>query len=196
MDKLDKDSQLLEYLYKEYVRLSNLCDAYAKSSFDDFKLLGAIGALLAWKPVAELATASPFVVLLGFLAILFIVAIIGTRDLLKQSLINYYLSQIKFYEEEIRKILAHTDAPTFCFAIHWESWSQQKHLPIISRLYLLIVLAVTVLPSIILTTQRPHWYAAIYVLAALFSLIVYLSAALVLYGKSKRSLLSSQVQNM
>ena len=193
MDKLEKEVQLLEYLYKEYVRLSDLCDSYAKSSFDDFKLLGAIGALLAWKPIADLATASPFIVLLGFLAILFIVAIIGTRDLLKQSLINYYLSQIKLYEEEIRGILAHPDVPTFCFAVNWESWSQQKHLPVTSRLYLLIILTVTVLPSIILVMQKPRWYAAIYLLAALFSLIIYLNAALVLYGKSKRSLLSSRV---
>ena len=183
MDELHKDSQLLEYLYKEYVRLSDLCDSYAKSSFDDFKLLSAIGVLLVWKPIAELTTASSFIVLLGFVAILFIVAIIGTRDLLKQSLINYYLSQIQLYEEEIRMILDRPDRPTFHFAANWEYWSKQKHSPVASRLYLLITITVTVLPSIILALQKPHWYAAIYAIVALFSLAIYLNATQVLYKK-------------
>lgn len=104
MDALDEDKNTLtfEYLYKEYVRLGDLCDSYSKSSFDDFKLLGAIGALLAWKPIADFTTASSSIVLLGFTAVLFIVVIVGTRDLIKQSVISYYLTQIKLYEEEIR----------------------------------------------------------------------------------------------
>ncbi|MBD1821224.1 hypothetical protein H6F51_01645 [Cyanobacteria bacterium FACHB-DQ100] len=195
MDELHKDLQLLEYLYKEYVRLGDLCDSYAKSSFDDFKLLSAIGVLLVWKPIAELTTASSFIVLLGFLAILFIVAIIGTRDLLKQSLINYYLSQIQLYEEEIRRILAQPDTPIFNFATNWEYWHKQKHLPVAARLYLLIALTVTVLPSIILALQKPHWYAAIYALVALFALAIYLNATQILFRKSKRILPSSRGQN-
>lgn len=76
MDKLDKDAQFLEYLYKEYARLSDLCDSYAKSSFNDFQLLGAIGILLTWQPIANLAAAPSYIILLGFLSILFIVGML------------------------------------------------------------------------------------------------------------------------
>jgi len=188
MDALDKDKQTLEYLYKEYVRLGDLCDSYTKSSFDDFKLLGAISVLLAWKPITEFTTASTSIVLLGFLAILFIVAIVGIRDLIKQSVISYYLSQIRIYEEEIRIGLARPNASTFRFAINWERWSQQKHAPVLSRFYLLINLIVVIFPIAVLIPQKPHWYAGIYAAVALLVLSIYLSAVRALYGGTKHIL--------
>jgi hypothetical protein len=188
MDTLDKDRQTLEYLYKEYVRLGELCENYTKSSFEDFKLLGAISVLLAWKPIAEFTAASTSIILFGFLAILFIVAIVGTRDLIKQSIISYYLSQIKIYEEEIRINLDRPDASTFRSAINWEYWSRQKHAPVLSRFYLLINLIVIIFPTVMLISQKPHWYAGIYAALALVVLSIYLSAVKVLYAGTKHIL--------
>ena len=46
-------STTLDHLYKEYVRLSDRRDAILQSSWDDFKLLGAIGAFIVWPPLAQ-----------------------------------------------------------------------------------------------------------------------------------------------
>lgn len=46
--------QRLDYLYKEYVRLSEQAEEYIRSAFDDFKLMGVIGATIAlWKPIVD-----------------------------------------------------------------------------------------------------------------------------------------------
>ncbi len=185
MEPFDKDAQFLEYLYKEYIRLSDLCDSYVKSSFDDFKLLSAIGVILVWKPFAELINVSSFIVLLGFFAILFVIAILGTRDLLKKSFQNYYLSQVRHCEEELRRVLDQTNTPAFRVAANWENWKRQKHLPVTYRLYLIFIIAVTAVPSIALILQEPRWYAVIYAIVASFLLTVYLSAVRILYGRMK-----------
>jgi Holliday junction resolvasome RuvABC ATP-dependent DNA helicase subunit len=39
--------QRLDYLYKEYVRLSQQAEEYIRSAFEDFKLMGVIGATIA-----------------------------------------------------------------------------------------------------------------------------------------------------
>jgi hypothetical protein len=87
------DSTCLEYLYKEYVRLSGTYEASIKSSFDDIKLLGAIAVLLAWKPISDSKLlgsegSSDLLLLMGFVAILVIVAVLAVRELTKQSLVN------------------------------------------------------------------------------------------------------------
>lgn len=46
--------QRLDYIYKEYVRLSEKSEEYIKSAFDDLKLMGVIGATIAlWKPIVD-----------------------------------------------------------------------------------------------------------------------------------------------
>ena len=113
-------AELLEYLYKEYVRLNDEFASWARSSFEDFKLLAAVGTLLAWGPIAE--TIGPnrestvtqnALPLLGFIAIVLIILIIGMRDLFKQSVVNLYLQQIDLYETEIRAILGQNDTKIF-----------------------------------------------------------------------------------
>ena len=81
-------TQDLEYLYKEYVRLSSRLDTIIDSSWGDFKLLGAIGALFAWLPIAKSnlfgGTDTSVTLFIGFIGILSLIAVIGARDLIKQ----------------------------------------------------------------------------------------------------------------
>src|SRR6266550_4214607 len=96
----------LEYLYKEYTRLSDRCDSYAQGSFADIQLYGAFAVLFAWKPIAETinlhsgSNVTSAVLLFGFIGILLFVSIIAIRDLLKQSIIKFYLQQLSIYETE------------------------------------------------------------------------------------------------
>ncbi len=70
-------SEILEYNYQEMVRLAEKCEGLIKSSFDDFKLLGALGVLLAWKPLEEKFITNPQITLYGFLAIAVITTLIS-----------------------------------------------------------------------------------------------------------------------
>src|SRR5690349_22647753 len=93
-DALPKDLQLV---YEELVRLEGRIDAMAQSSFEDFKLLGALGAVLGLSPVAEYFKAdvevSGEVKLLMFLTLFAILAVVSFRDLMKQSLIRFLMSE-------------------------------------------------------------------------------------------------------
>lgn len=172
----------IDYLYQEYGRLTDRLHEYSQSSFDDFKWFAAIGVLLlAWKPIADTglfgAVYSNFVLLIGFIAILLVISIIGTRDLLKQSIINYHLQHMVFYEVEIKAKLGQTDARTFSFAKEAGEWQKHKQFPIERRLYLLFIVPVMSFPTLILSFQDPPWYAAIYFGCVLFALLIYWDAA-------------------
>ena len=85
-------NQRLEYLYKEYVRLSDKAEDFIKSTYDDFKMFGAVSAIIViWKPISELITPinskadSSLILFLGFLSLLIVLGIIALLNLVKQS---------------------------------------------------------------------------------------------------------------
>jgi hypothetical protein len=122
MSSQSAPSNETEQVYKEYVRLNERFDSLVDSSFNDFKLLGAVGALIAWPPLASLdvfnTVYSGLILFIGFVGILFIVAIIGTRDLLRWTLVEYYLQQMLVYEDELKKPFQ-GDVMLFQFAHVW-----------------------------------------------------------------------------
>ncbi len=187
MDKSELNTQNVEYIYKEYVRLSNKYDLYQKSSFDDFKLLGVIGFMFAWKPIIDFelfeTDNSSLLLLFGFIAILFIVAIIAIHDLLKRSLINYYRQELCFFEAEIRASLGQPETNTFRFAEHWKTWSKQKHRRIAFRFHLLFYLLLGFFPTIVLLFQESFLYAGIYASVVLIVLGIFINTMKVHYGK-------------
>ncbi|MDR4485184.1 MAG: hypothetical protein R3B95_18605 [Nitrospirales bacterium] len=99
----------LDLLYQEYFRLHGVINSYTFSSFDDFKMLAVIGMMIAWEPLATRFTNVQTqtkegckIIFFGFVAILFVLAVIATRDLLKQSIIQFEIHQLASYEEVIR----------------------------------------------------------------------------------------------
>src|SRR3546814_8582412 len=48
------DSEARDFLYREYARLAECCNGYVKGALTDIKLLGGIGAVLAWDPVSRM----------------------------------------------------------------------------------------------------------------------------------------------
>ena len=174
----------LEYLYKEYTRLSDRCDSYAQSSFADIQLYGAIAVLFAWKPIAEAinlrsGNVTSGILLYGFIGILLFVAIIALRDLLKQSIINFYLRQLSIYEAEIRQRLNH-EGKAFRVADNWMHYSKSTHQRVFFRFFIVFCLLVVAYPFLILGTQPAWYYSLIYLAVGLLIISIYISAGLLL----------------
>lgn len=165
------DNLYLKHIYLEYERLHHLWDSYSKSSFDDFKLLGAVGLIIAWGPITkclskENTTGSSMAdptIFFGFLGILFIIAIIGIRDLLKQSIIVFCMKEIRHYENELSSILQNQNTHLFCISNQWRTWFRQKHSRIAFYFYLLCLIFSLIYPTAIMSLMCNNWiYPGIY----------------------------------
>lgn len=177
-------SQRLEYLYKEYVRLSDKAEDFIKSTYDDFKLFGAVSAIIViWKPISELIASGnsrldpSLVLFLGFLSLLTVLGIIALLNLVKQSYTWYFVHNLQAYETEIRKELGEAgDSQVFNFNIAKE---EKRFITAVYRLsfrafLMSFAFAVISTPSIILCYSSIR-YAAIYLLISLFGfLTIYL----------------------
>jgi hypothetical protein len=176
-------NQRLEYLYKEYVRLSDKAEDLIKSTYDDFKLFGAVGAIIViWKPISEFITPvnskfSPsLALLLGFLSLHMVLGIIVLLNLVKQSYTWYFVHNLQAYETEIRKELNETEvSQVFNFNIAKE---EKRFITAVYRLsfrtfIMFFSFAIISIPSIILCSSN-IFYAAIYLLISLGGLIIYL----------------------
>ncbi|NEP56239.1 MAG: hypothetical protein F6K31_04335 [Symploca sp. SIO2G7] len=177
-------SQRLEYLYKEYVRLSDKAEDFIKNTYDDFKMFGAVSAIIViWKPISELIAPinsrvdSSLILFLGFLSLLTILGIIALLNLLKQSYAWYFVHNLQAYEVEIRKALDEAEgSQIFNFNIAKE---EKRFITAVYRLSLRSLVmsfafAVIAIPSIILCYSN-ILYAIIYLLISLLGfLIIYL----------------------
>ncbi len=169
---MNADSHDLELIYKEYQRLCDRCVEYEHSSFNDFKLLGAIiGAFLAWKPVAESLSASSFTLLVGFIGILLAAVLIGLQDLMKQSIIMFYVNQIVLYEAELCTAFERCGSPVFHFARNWKTWFIKHHHYVALAFLSLFWLAVAFGPTAVLWFGGTTRYAMIYFSLAVLILI-------------------------
>ncbi|MBW4514270.1 MAG: hypothetical protein KME11_03495 [Timaviella obliquedivisa GSE-PSE-MK23-08B] len=181
---MDSDSsQRLKYLYKEYVRLNDKADDLIKSTFEDFKLFGVVGAvILIWKPIAELTLpASPrlnssLFLFLGFLSLLTVLGLIALSNLIKQSYAWYFVHNLQAYEMEIKKELGEVeDSQIFNF-----NMGKEEAKFIISSYQLSyrtftisFAIVVTLLPFIILCYSN-IFYALLYLLISFFGFALYL----------------------
>jgi len=179
-------SDSLEYFYKEYVHLSDRCDAVLRSSWDDFKLLGAIGVVTAvWPAFAESGLFrerdAGFLLFIGFTGILVLVAILAARDLIKQSLIEHCLRELLIYEEEIRARLGRPDTQTFRFVEHWMIQRKQKWGKAILHFYIMLCLILFVFPLTALLINYRYLYAALYVTEIVVASGIVLSGTRIIY---------------
>ncbi|NJM71835.1 MAG: hypothetical protein HC862_17470 [Scytonema sp. RU_4_4] len=182
---MDTDpNQRLEYLYKEYARLSDKAEDLIKNTLEDFKLLGVVSAvIIIWKPVSEviLPTSpkldSDLLLFLGFLSLLIVIGLIALANLIKQSYSWYFVHNLQAYEVEIRKELGEVEnSQIFSFNIDKEkprfvtaSYRLSYRTFVIS-----LISVVTLLPFIILCYSN-IFYAVLYVSISLLGFtIIYL----------------------
>lgn len=187
MDKSNNDiNNDLDLLYREYVRLSNRLDAIIEGSWNDFKLLGAIGALIAWPPIAQsdlfIKSEPGLILFVGFAGILFIISVIGVRDLIKQSIMQHYMFELQLQEEDMRTKLQNASVASLQFFGHWLNHRVRAYQGILSRFYLLFYLFLFFFPAGVLVIKGAWPYAIAYGITLLVSLAIYLDAARLLAG--------------
>ena len=174
-------NQRLDYLYKEYVRLNQQAEEYIKSAFEDFKLMGVIGATIAlWKPVVDIIVlANPKInysglLFIGFLTLLLIVATIGFWNLIKQSFIIFFADNLQGYEEEIRRELNEmNNSRVFNFNLEKEGKLIESYRVTFTAFVAIFSLTTTIIPSVILLLFDLG-FAVIYLLTSITLFTVYL----------------------
>ncbi|OLP16203.1 hypothetical protein BST81_22645 [Leptolyngbya sp. 'hensonii'] len=172
--------QRLDYLYKEYVRLSQQAEEYIRSAFEDFKLMGVIGATIAlWKPIVDvIVLANPKIdysglLFLGFLSLLLIIAIIGFWNLIKQSFIIFFTDNLQGYEEAIRKELNELeDSKVFSLNLEKEKKLLFSYRTTFAAFLSVFAIATISIPFLILFSFKIT-YALIYLLLSLMIFAVY-----------------------
>lgn len=174
MSAIDKASkEYLDFCYKEYTRNAELMDSQLKSATDDFKMLGAVGSMLAWKPIQAtfIEADSPQWLLVGFIVLLFITLIIVLFNFMKQSVALFYTDQMKYYEAEIRQLTDSKESTIFNGVKHWTRWMEKIQEPLVTRFFGLFFGFVLLFPTAILIMSEPTQlhYAAIYFVIALLA---------------------------
>ncbi len=172
MEINDQREQATEYIYKEYVRLSEICTSFVNGSFQDIRLYGAIGSVLAWGPIAGSSLFKDGntiqIAFLGFFAILVISIILFYVNSMKQSLVEFYLLELHTYEDALRSNMD-LDAKLFQWSVHYPQWRSTEIRKIGIRLASLSVFILIAFPTVILysidnTSFYPWLYAGISIL--------------------------------
>jgi len=167
-------------LWRLYTYLGDKCDSYSRSSFEDFGLLFSTGAMAAWVPVSAqfpAETLGHWAPLTGFVAILFFIAIVGTRTLAKQALVQYYLAHIARVETRIAARLPEGDDETFSFGRRWSQWQAAHYEPLMQRFLLLFAIFLSVVPTAALWLGSGRAQALIYLCCFIVAGGIYASAA-------------------
>jgi hypothetical protein len=176
-------NQRLEYLYKEYVRLSDKAEDLIKSTSDDFKSLGVIGAVVViWKPISEVILPvspkldSSLFLFLGFLSLLTILGLIALANVMKHAYAWYFIHNLQAYEIEIRRELGEAeDSQIFNFNIGKE----ETRFVIASyrltfRTFLMAFSTIITLIPFIILCYSNIFYAALYLSISLLGFTIYL----------------------
>jgi hypothetical protein len=166
---------------EEYVRLANRYESLVDSSFSDFKLLAAIGALIVWPPLSASDlfvrnTDSGPILFVGFVGILSIIVIIAVRDMVKWALIDFYLEEMRILEDAIGARVGQDNA-TIRFAHNWPEYRARRYVPVFKRFALLFVLFLLCFPGGILFLRAEYLFAGLYLAVFAVVLAIYVSAA-------------------
>ena len=173
------DEGSLSDLWQLYTYLGDKCDSYSRTSFEDFGLLFSTGALAAWVPASGLLPKAmgDWAPLVGFVAILFFVVIVGARDLAKQALIGFYLAQLARVEARIAARLDPADGEAYGFARQWPRWQAACYAPLMQRFLLLFAVFLAGVPTATLWLGPGRPQALAYLAAFVLAACLYVSAA-------------------
>lgn len=171
---MEKEKKI-DLLYNEYIRLNQRVDHLIDASLQDFKLLGfiwpvllGIGTMITGNKLPQFDLNNSIELGFGaFLAILLIVGIIGFRDFLKLSLINYHIYLISGYESSLSNLID-DQTDNFQNIKKWNSKFVKNHSKLYLTFSLITLLPLIIIPTLILyqfETATNYWL--IYLLIAL-----------------------------
>ncbi|MBK8552078.1 MAG: hypothetical protein IPL53_13860 [Ignavibacteria bacterium] len=181
-EKIDLSQNSIEYTYKEYVRLSERCASYVESSFADIKLYAAIGTILTWGPISDkFFSNDPRILFTGFVAIYTVITVLTIYNIIKQSLVVYYLQTLPLYEDEIQKKLG-TGKKIFNWSETYLKWRKEKVIKIYLHLVPITFLILIVFPvTMMLNVPGATAYAIAYAGVALLFSAITISAMKIIY---------------
>jgi hypothetical protein len=171
-----------DVIYAEYARLHATIDATVNGSFTDFATLAVLGSMFAWEPFARKVLAknngkgdTPRVLCAGFIIMLTVLAIIATRDLLKQSIVIFNAGETMAYEEALRTQLGSIGPQLFRTSERFWPWLCGPFSNL-SLYFRALVVALAVGFPIAVLWPHGRRYVAIFVTAAVALITVYACA--------------------
>jgi len=186
MNETSRDSAEVEHrdlLYKEYVRLAECCNGYVRDSLSDIKLLGAIGAVLAWDPIARMleldARMNQPVTPVGFTTLLLVVMFILFYNLLKQSIFFFHQARMRRFETRLNTLYP-GDEPVFALAISWPGWQRRVHDRIAVPTFIIFYMILILFPTSLMVLQGFGLWAVFYAGLAVLLALCHLASVLYL----------------
>lgn len=169
-----------ELLYREYVRLAEAGNTYVRDALSDVRLLGGVGAVLAWDPVVRYldldAKLDQPVTPIGFTTLLLVVMFLLFFNLFKQSIFFFYLARMRRLEERLNRQLAADGEPVFALAQAWPGWQRRVHDPIAAATFLIFYSILIAFPAAIMSLQGFGAWVPAYVGLALFLVALHAGA--------------------
>ncbi|AGA33878.1 hypothetical protein TVNIR_2222 [Thioalkalivibrio nitratireducens DSM 14787] len=167
-------AETTDLLYKEYVRLSESCNAYIRGALSDIKLLGAVGAVLAWDPMARMLDLNVRldepVTPVGFTTLLLVIMFVLFYNLLKQSIFFFHQARMRRFETRLNALYPGPE-PVFALALAWPDWQRRVHdrvaFPTFGIFYLILIGFPTTLMLLQGFVPWAVFYAVLAVLLAL-----------------------------
>lgn len=148
-----KQEAYIEHLFTEYAAINLRIDSYVASSFKDTKLLAAAGAILLWQPIMNQFDKTKQVdgygalLFFGFLMIALVIVVLEYRNLLKISMIRFYMERLLDVENDLQGLHPVTKITSFNIAHTWPSWLKERHNPIIRRYMLFLYGTIVIVPA-------------------------------------------------
>jgi hypothetical protein len=171
-----------EIMYAEYVRLQEVLNSYANSSFEDFQLLAVLGVVLTWEPLSKkIASATNSSVkpegllLFGFITLAAIFCVIATRDLMKQSIVFFYFVELAKYEAPLRDAMDISNNQIFNISHDFMRWWETSHKFVSFHFRGFVFALLTILPTLMLwRCSKKH--AGLYLASLVIFVSIYLSS--------------------
>lgn len=159
------DSEARDFLYREYARLAECCNGHVKDALSDIRMLGGIGAVLAWDPISRMldlnAKLDQPVTPVGFITLLLVVMFVLFYNLLKQSIFFFYQARMRRFETRLNALYPGA-GPAFALTLAWPDWQREVHDRIALLTFAIFYMILIGFPTTLMMLQGFRLWAIFY----------------------------------
>lgn len=175
-----------DIVFAEYTRLNAVTERIIHSSYDDFKLLAVVVALVGLEPVTRYVNGGQPIrisyLFVGFLGLFSVIAMIAFRAMLKQSFLYYLIEHLIRFEEFIREQYGLKETNLFLIHGDAELWASSGHRKLAVVFNFFFLLPVIGIPTFILYRNedgvfRYYTFSYVVICLAVYALYFYLANA-------------------